>query len=303
MSTQPPIPVGVRLPMCHETLPPAEMLRVCTAAAEMGYRSIWVGDHLLLPAASKSVYPHTHDGQRPFDATTPWVDPLLLLTWLSAQMPGTHFGTSVLILTLRHPVLIAKQIASMSWLTRRPMSIGVGTGWLRDEYDVVGLPFEKRATRAKLALAEIRELITRGGKTYNVRGDDDQPVDKYFEMKPIAPAPVEFLWGGFSPLALRLVASSCDGWLPAKQDIEQLRQLLPQLKAACDDAQRDFKELRLVAKVGPGPDPETGRVDRDNLLGYAELGFHEAIMELPLDPGSSKAAIDTLERVAKRSWL
>jgi hypothetical protein len=75
------------------------------------------------------------------------------------------------------------------------------------------------------------------------------------------------------------------------------------LKAACDDAQRDFKELRLVAKVGPGPDPETGRVDRDNLLGYAELGFHEAIMELPLDPGSSKAAIDTLEQVAKRSWL
>lgn len=303
MSAQPPVPVGIRLPLCHDTLPPAEMLRICTAAQAMGYTSIWVGDHLLLPSASNSVYPHTPDGKRPFDSASPWVDPLLLLTWLSSHLPQMHVGTGVLILTLRHPVLIAKQIASMSWLLRRPISIGVGTGWLRDEYDVVGLPFEKRATRAKAALAEIRELITRGGKAYTVRGDDEQPVEKYFDMQPPAPAPVEFLWGGFSPLALRLVASSCDGWLPAKQDVEQLRQLLVPLRAACDEFQRDFKSLRLVAKVGPGPDPETGRVDRDNLQGYAELGFHEVILELPLNPGSAKAAIDTLERVAARSWL
>jgi len=136
-----------------------------------------------------------------------------------------------------------------------------------------------------------------------VRGDDDQPVDKQFFMQPLAPAPVEFLWGGFSPLALRLVASTCDGWLPAKQSLDSLRHEITALKAACDEAHRDFNDLRLVAKPGAGPDPKDGRVDRDNLQAYAELGFHEVIVEMPLNPNSVTETIGTLEAVASRSWL
>jgi len=299
----PAIPVGVRLPLAHEHLTPADFLAICRAGLEMGYSSFWVADHVLLPDASNSVYPHTENGKVPFDAHSPWLDPLLILTWLSAQLPQARFGTSVLIMTLRNPTLLAKQLASMSWLTRAPFSLGVGTGWLRDEYDIIGVPFEKRATRAKAEIAEIKELITKAGRAYTVRGDDDQPVEKYFIMNPPAPAPVEFLWGGFSPVALRLVASSCDGWLPAKQSLEALETQLLALKQACADVQRDFSSLRLVAKPGAGPDPKLGRVDKDNLAQYAELGFHEVIVELPLKPDNASVAVNTLERVAKRSWL
>lgn len=303
MTAKPPIPVGVRLPLAQEKFRPADLLAMCRAGLELGYSKFWVGDHVLLPDASSSVYPHTDDGHRPFDAHSPWVDPLLLLTWLGAQLPEAQFGTSVMIMTLRNPTLLAKQLASTSWLMRRPFSFGVGTGWLRDEYDVMGMPFEQRAARAKADIAHMRELITRGGRAYTVRGDDDQPVEKHFIMKPVAPAPVEFLWGGFSPLALRLVAAACDGWLPAKQSLESLRGQIATLKSACDDAQRDFRQLRLVAKPGAGPDPKAGRVDRDNLAGYVELGFHELIVELPLDPEDVGDAVRTLERVAQRSWL
>lgn len=303
MKSSPVVPVGVRLPLAYEQLSPSDLLSICRAGLEMGYSSFWVGDHILLPDASNSVYPHTENGKVPFDANSPWLDPLLVLTWLSAQLPEARFGTSVLIMTLRNPTLLAKQLASMSWLTRAPISLGVGTGWLRDEYDIMRMPFEKRATRAKADIAEIRELITQGGRPYTVRGDDDQPIEKHFVMKPVAPAPVQFLWGGFSPIALRLVASACDGWLPAKQSLESLRTQLDALKVACDDVQRDFRELRLVAKPGSGPDPKSGRIDKDNLAGYAELGMHEVIVELPLKPDSAAEAIGVLERVALRSWL
>jgi hypothetical protein len=114
---------------------------------------------------------------------------------------------------------------------------------------------------------------------------------------------VEFLWGGFSPLAMRIVASSCDGWLPAKQSLEALEEQLGRLRVACDDVGRDFAELRLVAKPGTGPDPESGAIDKDNLAGYAELGIHEVILEMPYDDGGVSDAIRTLERVAARSWL
>jgi alkanesulfonate monooxygenase SsuD/methylene tetrahydromethanopterin reductase-like flavin-dependent oxidoreductase (luciferase family) len=276
---------------------------MCQTALEMGYSSFWVGDHVLLPESSSSAYPHSEDGERPFRAETPWLDPLLQLTWLAGQLPEARFGTSIIIMTLRKPTLLAKQLATMSWLTERPISFGVGTGWLRDEYDAVGMPFEKRGTRAREDIAEIKQLLTEGSRSYSVRGDDDQLVEKPFLMRPTAPAPVEFLWGGFSPMAMRLIASSCDGWLPAKQGLEALQGHIGRLKAACDDVRRDFTELRLVAKPGSGPDPKSGPIDKDNLAGYAALGFHEAILEMPYEPDGLEDAVGTLERVAARSWL
>lgn len=300
--TAPPIPVGVRLPLASP-FSPTDFVAMCRAALEMGYSSFWAGDHVLLPESSSSLYPHTSDGQRPFRADTAWLDPLLQLTWLAGQLPEARFGTSVLIMTLRRASLLAKQLATMSWLIQRPLSVGVGTGWLRDEYDAVGMPFEKRGTRARADIAEIKQLLARGERTYRVRGDDDQPQDKTFTMLPTAPAPVEFLWGGFSPMAMRLVASSCDGWLPAKQSLDALKGHIGRLRDACDDAGRDFGELRLVAKPGSGPDPKSGAINKDNLAGYADLGFHEAILEMPYDAESVDDAVRVLERVAARSWL
>lgn len=272
-------------------------------ALRLGFSSFWAGDHVLLPDSSASAYPHTGDGSQPFRADTPWLDPLLQLVWLAGQFPEARFGTSVIILTLRNPALLAKQVGTMSWLTGQPLSLGVGTGWLCEEYDALGMPFERRATRARNSIAEIRELLSCGQRRYVVRGADNQATEKMFTMLPAAPAPVEFLWGGFSGPALRLVACCCDGWLPAKQSPEALEGHLARLKDACDEADRDFCELKLVVKPGPGPDPAAGAIDRESLATYAGLGFHEAVLELPYETGGLTETIGTLERVAARTWL
>ncbi len=303
MASQPSIPVGVRLPLATGKLPPPRLLQVCHAALELGYTSFWAGDHVLPPEHSASPYPHSGDGSRPFTARTPWADPLLELTWLAAHLPGARFGTGVLILTLRNPALLAKQLGTMSWLTGRAFSPGIGTGWLREEYDATGMPFDKRASRAGQSIAEITELLACGQRNYHVRGDGDELVDKAFTMLPKAPAPVDFLWGGVSPAAIRLAESSCDGWLPTEQSIEALEGGIIRLKAVCDNAGRDFRGLKLIVKPGPGPDPRSGEIDKDNLAGYAELGFHEVILEMPFNPDGVSDAVRTLERVAARSWL
>lgn len=302
MPTTPPVPVGVRLPLPTEQLTPADQVELCQHALDLGYSSFWVGDHVVLPAHSDSAYPHTGDGKPGFRPDTPWTDPFLHLTWLAAQLPEARFGTSILILTLRNPTLVAKQLATMSWLTRRPFSLGIGTGWLREEYDAVGATFEKRGSRARRDIAQIKQLLSTGSYEYTVRNESDAEVTQEFTMLPTAPAPVEMLWGGFSPLALRIVASSCDGWLPAKQSIEALEGHLGRLRAACDEAERDFSELRLVVKPGSGPDPASGAIDRDSLAAYAELGFHEAVLEMPYESTNLLEAKHTLDRVAERSW-
>lgn len=303
MSTPPPVPVGVRLPLPTEDLTPQDQVDLCRHALDLGYSSFWVGDHVVLPETTSSPYPHTGDGKAGFRSDTPWTDPFIHLTWLAAQLPEARFGTSILILTLRNPTLVAKQLASMSWLTRRPFSLGVGTGWLREEYDAVGATFEKRGSRARRDIAQIKELLSTGSYDYTVRGAADEEVDLTFSMLPTAPAPVEFLWGGFSPLALKIVARDCDGWLPAKQSVEDLERHLVRLRAACDEAERDFSDLRLVVKPGSGPDPADGAIDKDSLAAYGELGFHEAVLEMPYETRSLTDAKETLDRVAARSWL
>lgn len=299
MPSAPPIPVGVRLPLPTAGMAPDDHVELCRRGSELGFGSFWVGDHVILPRETVSPYPHGTPG---FDPDSPWADPLLYLTWLAAQLPEVRFGTSIHVFTMRNPTLLAKQLATMSWLTRRSFSFGVGVGWLREEYEALEMPFKGRGKRAPEQIALIKRLLGGEGATYPVTDEDGEQQDVSFMMQPPAAAPVEFLWGGFSPMAMRIIASSCDGWLPAKQSIEALEGHLARLRTACDTAERDFSELKLVVKPGAGPDPESGAIDRDNLVGYAELGFHEAILEMPY-AGSMGEAVDVLERVAARSWL
>src|SRR5581483_6940922 len=135
--------VGVRLPLATPSLTPSGLLEICVAAEELGYRSVWLGDHVALPTRTSSAYPHTSDAAPPFDHTTPWLDPMVALGWLASRLPPSmRVGTSVLILPLRNPVLLAKQLSTLSWLAERDIEFGVGSGWLREEYEAVGAPFE-----------------------------------------------------------------------------------------------------------------------------------------------------------------
>lgn len=294
------IPVGVRLPLATGGIGPGEMLGLCRSAIDLGFTSFFVGEHILVPTESTSQYPHTENKAPPFPVEAPWLDPLLQLTWLAAQLgPGIRLGTSILLLPLRNPILLAKQLSTVNWLTERGFSLGVGIGWLRDEYEVLGIPYTNRATRAQAQIAEIRALLAKGEHPYEV-ATDHGPVVKDFLLRPFTDKKVEFLWGGHSPAALRIVAACCDGWLPTKRPIEELRRHHAALQANCDKIGRDFKSLRLVVKPGAGPHPADGAIDAKNLEIYSKLGFSEAVLELPMMPKDAGQCLRDLELVAAR---
>jgi len=294
------IPVGVRLPLPTGGIGPKDMLDLCRSAVDLGFQSFWVGEHVLVPTESDSRYPHTHDKASPFPAEAPWLEPLLQLTWLAGQLPpGVRLGTSIMLLPLRDPIHLAKQLSTVNWLTERGFSLGVGIGWLRDEYAVLGRSFADRAARAQAAIAEIRELLARGTRAYEIDTGQGRAT-KDFLLRPHPERPVEFLWGGHSPAALRIVAAICDGWLPTKRPIAELKRHTATLRANCDAAGRDFDSLRLVVKPGAGPHPPDGAIDARNLETYRKLGFCEAVLELPIMPKDAGACLRDLERVAAR---
>lgn len=173
---------------------------------------------------------------------------------------------------------------------------------MREEYDAVGTQVEHRATRLEKELAEVRQLITTGRRTYEVRGPQDDTVEMDFFQEPVAPTPVRFLYGGHSPLALRIAARSCDGWYPSKRTVDELATHSAELARCCEDIGRDFASLRRVVKTGTGPDPVDGGINRDNVQAYAELGFDAAILDMPYEfPGVAEST-RILERVAERTW-
>jgi alkanesulfonate monooxygenase SsuD/methylene tetrahydromethanopterin reductase-like flavin-dependent oxidoreductase (luciferase family) len=301
-----PIPVGARLPLPSSNLGSDGLLAIARTAADLGYSSLWASDHIVLPDRIDSTYPFAQeavgaDGNvHPiaFPTDSVWPDPLLTLAWLKGQLdaPGMLLGTSVLIISLRNPVLLAKQVATLSWLVGEGLLLGVGSGWLQEEYEFTGVPFERRGTRARQVLERTRELLER--EEIPFLSATDPKREKQTTVRPRSAGPVRFLWGGYSDYALRIVAESAHGWYPTKLTFEGLATKTEALRRYCDEAGRDFDELQLIIKPGRGPYPDVGAVNADNLARYRDIGMQQAVVELPLQPSSAQECIDILGDIA-----
>jgi probable F420-dependent oxidoreductase len=280
--------IGVRIPSAGESASPENLLRVARWAEALGLHGVWVSDHVALPRQPDSLYPGAADGRWPYPADTDWYDPLLSLAWIARAAPSLRLGTSVLILPLRHPVHVAKQVATLDLLTGGRVTLGVGVGWLREEYDFAGAPFERRGARADEMTALMRALWAGGpvdfdGPTWRVRGAQAHPL-------PVQ-RPVPILWGGQSDASLRRVARLGDGWHPSRIAPVRLRERLNYLRARCDETGRDFSSLRIVVRAS---DP----LDAALLAAYGALGVAEVIVEPPVEASDLSDCRAELERVA-----
>ena len=112
-----------------------------------GFESLWVSDHIVLPASIESHYPFAADGRATWPSTTPYVDALIALALMAAATERATLGTAVLVLPLRHPVVFAKQAASIDVASGGRLQLGVGAGWLREEFEALNVPFEDRGRR------------------------------------------------------------------------------------------------------------------------------------------------------------
>ena len=195
------------------------------AAEAAGYASMTVADSLVYPTHSDSTYPYTEDGDREFLEGKEFVETLTLVAMLGAVTTTLRFTPFVLKLPIRPPVLVAKQASSIAYLTGNRLGLGVGLSPWREDYAVMGVPWERRGRRFDECIDIVRGLTR--GEEFEFHGEfyDIPPVT----MTPAPTEPIPILVGGHADAALRRAALRGDGWMHGGGPQEELDVLLDRL--------------------------------------------------------------------------
>lgn len=204
---------------------PAFYLPLARAAEAAGYDGFVVPDSICYPEVSDSKYPYTPDGDRGFLEDKPFVEPFSLIPAMAAVTERLRFTTFVVKLPVRHPVLVAKQAASVAVMSQDRFLFGVGSSPWPDDYRILDQPWKRRGKRMDEMLEIIRGL-TAGGY-YEFHGDfyDIESI----KISPVSDRPIPILIGGHSDAALKRAARMADGWMHAGGDAGQLATMLERL--------------------------------------------------------------------------
>jgi probable F420-dependent oxidoreductase len=216
----------MRFSLAETMCAPVQYVPLAQAAEEVGFHAYTLPDSIAYPEVSDSKYPYTPDGNRQFLEDKPFIDPLCLASMLGAATRVLRFHTFVVKLPIRHPVLVAKQLASVAVLTNDRFSFGVGLSPWPEDYRLCDVPWEGRGKRMDEMMTILRGLL-RGGFFHF---DGEHFKVESIKMCPVPSAPVPLLVGGHSDAALERAARIGDGWMHGGGEPEELVRLLGRLR-------------------------------------------------------------------------
>jgi probable F420-dependent oxidoreductase len=255
----------------------ALVYRIGDAAERLGFHAVWAGDHLALPRRPGTPYPYADGGLLPADRSL--LDPFTVLAALAGRTRRVRLGFGVLVLPYRHPLVTAKWIASLDALSGGRVILGVGAGWMPEEFAAVGADFAERGRATDDALRFLRSAFADGeigGMTVLPR-----PVQR--------PGPPVWV-GGHAPAAVRRAVELGDGWDAPDADPERLAAGVTRLHETCRRHGRDPATLTISVRGVPA-----GRVDGALLDAYADLGVDHVGVVLPLaDADTAETALVAL---------
>ena len=180
---------------------------IATHAEAAGFDALWTVEHVVFPEAYQSAYPYDDSGKMAMASDTPLTDPLIWLTWAAAHTTRLRLATGILILPERNPVVLAKELGTLDAMSGGRVDLGIGVGWLREEFDALGIPWEHRAARTDEYVAAMRTLWS---------------GDKVSSNPKPANGSVPIIVGGHSEAAARRAGRLGDGFFPAKGDLDAL---------------------------------------------------------------------------------
>jgi probable F420-dependent oxidoreductase len=257
---------------------------------EAGYDSLWVSDHIVLPETIESPYPFAADGKATWATNTPYLDALIALALIAGATERAAIGTAVLVLPLRNPVVFAKQAASIDVASGGRLKLGVGAGWLREEFEALGVPFEGRGGRLVEWMQIARDCWT--GRPA-ARSSERYTLPPDVVCLPAPAHPIPFLVGGHSPIALRRAGRLADGWLAQQSlsdlDPDALADAVASVHTAAEEAGRDLSGLRVVLRLveSAGRGAEIAQA----LPALAAAGVDEIIVNVDWDAGDAAAEL------------
>jgi probable F420-dependent oxidoreductase len=252
---------------------------IAEAAEAAGFDSLWTVEHVVVPKQYASVYPYAPNGKMPGAEFVDMPDPLIWLTWVAAHTTTLRLATGILILPQRNPLITAKEVATLDQLSGGRVILGVGIGWLEEEFRFLNSPWEDRAARTEEHVAAMRALWSEEAPSF--AGETVQFTEAICKPKPAAGS-VPIVIGGHTKASARRAGRIGDGYWPAKGDTATL---IAEMRAAAEQAGRDPDEIEVTcggAEVQGG-----GQAAVDEVGRLAELGVSRvAIAPLSFDPSA-----------------
>jgi probable F420-dependent oxidoreductase len=259
---------------CGSTARPEALGEVARRAESLGFESVWIPEHLIVPVELRTPYPYATDGKFPGGAAVAMHDPFVALAYVAACTERIRLGTGVFVLPLRNAIAVAKAAASLDVLSNGRLLFGIGVGWLRDEFEIVGMPFADRAARAREAIRLMRALWSEETPRFAGRFHHVPPCG--FSPKPVQQPGPPILFGGESPAALRRAAALGDGWVGVSHSPDSIRPLIAALRDHLDAAGRDASGFEITVGAAAGV-----RLDRDTVRAFAAAGVHRLFAFTP----------------------
>ncbi|HEY2703848.1 MAG TPA: LLM class F420-dependent oxidoreductase [Candidatus Dormibacteraeota bacterium] len=259
---------------------------LATLAEQLGMDSLWAGEHIVIPAGQKSPYPYSPDGQIPGGDDIDIPDPLIWLSYVAAATSTIKLGTGVIILPLRNPLILAKEVASLDRLSGGRVLLGVGVGWLAEEFELLEVPFTQRGRRHDDYITALRALWSQD--IASVQTTHARFSNAISKPKPTTRT-VPIVISGGSDAAARRAGRLGDGYFPSTTDPHRLTQLLKLMRMASDQAGRDPSAIELTVALFD-TDPDTLSTHIEGLL---PLGIERVLLS-PMPPETLNDVVDSL---------
>jgi probable F420-dependent oxidoreductase len=262
---------------------------VAVAAEAGGFRTLWVGEHVVMVDRGASRYPYAPDGRIAVPADADWLDPMIALSFAAAATRTIRLATGVLLVPEHNPVTLAKQAASLDLLSGGRLALGIGVGWSKEEFAALGIPFERRGTRTDEYVSAMRTLWRDDPASFS--GEFVEFADIRVNPKPVGDGRIPIIVGGNSDAALRRAARTGDGWYGFNlTSPAHARERITRLRALCETTGRDPSELDVAVALAYPPRPE----DRDELT---RLGVDELVLVAapPVDPSEADRWVSELQ--------
>jgi probable F420-dependent oxidoreductase len=271
----PALTFGCHLPVYGPAATRANVIGIAQRMEALGYDALWVSDHVVLPYRIRSRYPYGATGEFPLPPATDFLEPLTVLALVAGVTERVQLGTSVLVLPHRHPVLAAKTLATLDHLAPGRVILGAGVGWMREEIELLGVPYEQRGAWSDEAIRLMRacwrdERVTFKGRFF--------AVDEVACLPRPAARAIPIWIGGHTPRALRRVAELGDGWHAAFPTPSAMAEGVAALAGACQEAGRDPATVALSARIGLARHRPAAELLAE-LRALRDLGVRHVILE------------------------
>ncbi|HZP44496.1 MAG TPA: LLM class F420-dependent oxidoreductase [Candidatus Binataceae bacterium] len=272
-----------------------ELIATAVEQAErLNFATVWAPEHLLFPQTFASKYPYARGENLPVSTEIPLLNPFLALTYAAARTRRIRLATGICLVPEYNPILLAKICASLDYLSKGRFALGIGIGWLREEFEVLGIPWERRAGRTREYIEAMRKLW-RGDHTY--RGEFANFTGVISRPTPARPGGIPILVGGQTDAALKRAAAYGDGWCGFNLTPEETAEAVKKIKTllAANGRERAPFEYAMAPVASATP---------DDMKRYRDAGIDELYLTPVFrHPLAQEAEVIKLMEELARGWV